>query len=250
MKHSKLILISFAIICLIAKYFDNIFDCQNSDYNCAWIAAALGAAASIGSSIFGSSASKKAIKKAQKLEDETHEQNQAFNLRRYNQDYGDTKAGQNLIRKANEYADNTYRAARGSQAVGNGTEASTAAAKERANKMVGDTIAGIGAQDTSRKEAAAKDVTSENLRYIGEQVNNQNTKATNIVNTASAASNAAMQIGSVVDSATANNTQKIEAPKTDNNAIDNVEIKAPEKPSTQMDTLSEDEKKKLVLQNY
>ena len=103
MKHSKLILISFAIICLIAKYFDNIFDCQNSDYNCAWIAAALGAASSIGSSIFGSSASKKAIKKAQKLEDETHEQNQAFNLRRYNQDYGDTKAGQNLIRKANEY---------------------------------------------------------------------------------------------------------------------------------------------------
>lgn len=59
------------------------------------------------------------------------------------------------MRRAQEVQDSYVRKADGAAAVGGGTAAATAMAKEAANKTMGDTIANIGAKDTARKQQVA-----------------------------------------------------------------------------------------------
>ena len=114
-----------------------------------WVLGALALAGGVASSLFGANKAKKAARRA--AAENTYRTNaeKAWYDKNYNTDYLDTKAGQNLIRRAKEVQDEYVRNADGAAAVGGGTAASVAMAKESANKAMGDTIANIAAQDTS-----------------------------------------------------------------------------------------------------
>ena len=121
-----------------------------------WIATAAMLAGSVASSLFGANKAKKAARKAQKENTYRGNAEKAWYDKEYNTDYLDTKAGQNLMRRAQEVQNEYIRKADGAAAVGGGTAASVAMAKEAANKAMGDTIANVAAQDTARKQRVAE----------------------------------------------------------------------------------------------
>ena len=123
-----------------------------------WVAtaAALGLGAlSAGTSVAGGLLSRNAAKKAARQVKYRRNAEKAWYDKEYNTDYIDTKAGQNLMRRAQEVQDKYVKRAEGAAAVGGGTDASVALAKENANKAVSDTIANVAAQDTARKQRVA-----------------------------------------------------------------------------------------------
>ena len=116
-----------------------------------WIGLAL-AGASLASSIWGGIQSSKAQKRAEQRLANEKAANDAWYNRRYNEHTIDTAAGQNMIRMAKDYARETWKKAAGAAAVGGGTDAEVAEAKAAGNKMVGDAIAQIEANDVARKD--------------------------------------------------------------------------------------------------
>lgn len=122
---------------------------------CEWIATAAMLAGSVVSSLFGGAKARREAKKAERERKYRAAAEKAWYDKEYNTDYIDTKAGQNLMRRAQEVQDSYVRKADGAAAVGGGTAAATAMAKEAANKTMGDTIANIGANDTARKQQVA-----------------------------------------------------------------------------------------------
>jgi hypothetical protein len=122
---------------------------------CEWIATAAMLAGGVASSIFGGAKARREAKKAERERKYRAAAEKAWYDKEYNTDYIDTKAGQNLMRRAQEVQDSYVRKADGAAAVGGGTAAATAMAKEAANKTMGDTIANIGAKDTARKQQVA-----------------------------------------------------------------------------------------------
>ena len=166
-----------------------------------------GAALSLGSSIFGGMKAAKAERRARRERQQREREEQAWYDRRYNEDYLDTAAGQNLIRQANDYADKQWRKAEGAKAVGGGTDAATAMAKESANKMVGNAVANIAASDTARKDSVDSQH-QRNLDNFSEQrqAEYQN-KANNITAAASQMSSAMMSAGAALDSGSTTKTK-------------------------------------------
>lgn len=128
-------------------------DCLNGGMEAHWIMAAAGLAASIGSSLIGGAKSSVAANKARREQAYRSNAEKAWYEKAYNTDYMDTKAGQNLLRKAQEVSDSYIRRADGAAAVGGGTAESTAMAKEAANKSIGDAVVEIGSRDTNRKQS-------------------------------------------------------------------------------------------------
>lgn len=110
------------------------------------------AGGSLLSSIFGGGASKEAAEEALRQQLAEKRKLEAERLRKTNENYIDTAAGQNLLRIARDEAQRIWKRESGAAAVAGGTDAATAMAKEQGNKMVGDTIANIAAQDTARKD--------------------------------------------------------------------------------------------------
>ena len=110
-----------------------------------WIATAAAAGLGAIGSLFGGNKAKKLAQKALKENQYRTNAEKAWYEK-------DTKAGQNMLRRAQEIQDSYIRKADGAAAVGGGTAASTAMAKEAANRTMGNTIANIGAQDTARKQ--------------------------------------------------------------------------------------------------
>lgn len=133
-----------------------------------WIATAAMLAGSVASSLFGANKAKKAAQKAKKEQEYRANAEKAWYDKEYNTDYLDTKAGQNLMRRAQEVQDSYVRKADGAAAVGGGTAAATAMAKESANKAMGDTIANVAAQDTARKAQVA-DQHAANVRQLSQE---------------------------------------------------------------------------------
>ena len=171
-----------------------------------WIGAVIGAVGGIASSLIGGSAASDAAKEAQRERQRAEARENAWYMRRYHEDYLDTAAGQNLVRRAKEFARENWKKAAGAQAVAGGTDAATAQAKEAGNKMVGDTIANIAATDSQRK-AEIDDTHMQNQQKFSQQAQQEQlTRADNITKAAGAASNAMMSIGSAVDQASAKNT--------------------------------------------
>ena len=168
-----------------------------------WIATAIGAAASLASSLIGGHKAAQAAREAEKKQKAREASENAWYLRRYNEDYADTAAGQNLMRKAKDFANSQWKKAEGAKAVGGGTDASAAMAKEAGNKMVGDTLANISAQDQSKK--AQVDAMHRNAqdRFMQMDVNRELQRSQNITNAAQNASNAMMQAGAAIDGAKA-----------------------------------------------
>lgn len=160
-----------------------------------WILGAASLALGVGSSLFGANKAKKAAKRAQAENQYRTNAEKAWYNKNYNTDYLDTKAGQNLIRRAQEVQDEYIRKADGAAAVGGGTAASVAQAKESANKAMGDTIANIAAQDTSCKQHIedAHLANTQQLSRERQQIEQQKAQATS--DAAQNASNAMFNFG-------------------------------------------------------
>ena len=162
----------------------------------------LGAASlglSVGSSLFGARKAKKAAKRALKEQKYRANAEKAWYDKEYNTDYLDTKAGQNLLRRAQEVQDDYIRKANGAAAVGGGTAASAAMAKEAANRTMGNTIANIGANDTARKASVSDQHmrNEQNLSKQREDIYNQ--QAANTTAAAQNMSNAMMGAAPMLD---------------------------------------------------
>lgn len=196
-----------------------------------WIATAAMLAGSVASSLFGANKAKKAARKAQKENTYRSNAEKAWYDREYNTDYLDTKAGQNLMRRAQEVQNEYIRKADGAAAVGGGTAASVAMAKEAANKTIGDTVANIAAQDTSRKQHVA-DAHLQNTQQLSrerQQVEQQKAQATS--DAAQNMSNALMsagvnQLGSQLEGTKALNDNKLgnQTPTLDNRNVTDVAV--------------------------
>lgn len=165
----------------------------------AWIATAVGLAGSVASSIFGGSAARKARKKA--LEEQKYRANaeKAWYDKAYNTDYLDTKAGQNLLRRAQEVQDEYVRKADGAKAVGGGTDASVAQAKEAANKTIGDAVANIGAKDADNKRNIEQQHLNNVMQQSAQREQAENQRASDITTAAQSASNAIMTASGSLD---------------------------------------------------
>lgn len=160
-----------------------------------WVLGAASLALGVGSSLFGANKAKKAARRAQAENTYRTNAEKAWYDKNYNTDYLDTKAGQNLIRRAKEVQDEYVRKADGAAAVGGGTAASVAMAKEAANKAMGDTIANVAAQDTARKQHV-EDAHLQNTQQLSrerQQIEQQKAQATS--DAAQNASNAMFNFG-------------------------------------------------------
>lgn len=156
-----------------------------------WVGVALGALGAA-TSILGGLSSANAAKRAEKLRQEQDAKNAAWFNRKYNESYIDTAAGRNAIRQAIDYGKRQTQRAEGAAAVTGGTDAAVAQAKEGANRMVGDTIGNLAAQDTARKESAEATYLRQQEQSTAWQMANQQNKAAGIAQAAQGASNAMM----------------------------------------------------------
>ena len=194
-----------------------------------WVLGAASLALGIGSSLFGANKAKKAARRAQAENQYRTNAEKAWYDKNYNTDYLDTKAGQNLMRRAQEVQDEYIRKADGAAAVGGGTAASVAQAKESANKAMGDTIANIAAQDTSRKQHV-EDAHLQNTQQLSrerQQIEQQKAQATS--DAAQNASNALFnfgvnQLGSELEGAKLKNNSKLanSTPTLDNKNVTDI----------------------------
>lgn len=182
-----------------------------------WILGGASLALGVGSSLFGANKAKKAARRAQAENQYRTNAEKAWYDKNYNTDYLDTKAGSNLLRRAQEVQDEYIRKADGAAAVGGGTAASVAQAKESANKAMGDTIANIAAQDTSRKQHV-EDTHLANTQQLSrerQQIEQQKAQATS--DAAQNASNAMFnfgvnQLGSELEGSKSQNSSKLANP--------------------------------------
>lgn len=187
-----------------------------------WVLGAASLALGIGSSLFGANKAKKAARRAQAENQYRTNAEKAWYDKNYNTDYLDTKAGSNLLRRAQEVQDEYIRKADGAAAVGGGTAASVAQAKESANKAMGDTIANIAAQDTSRKQKVedAHLANTQQLSRERQQIEQQKAQATS--DAAQNASNSLFnfgvnQLGSELEGTKAQNNSKLGGSASTNN---------------------------------
>lgn len=164
-----------------------------------WIATAIGAAAGLASSLIGGAQASNAAKAAERRQREQEAAERAWYNRRYNEDYVDTAAGQNLVRRAKEYAKENWKKAAGAQAVAGGTDAATAMAKEAGNKMVGDTIANIAATDQQRKAQVDNMHRQAEQNFAQMDMSREMQRAQNITQAAQGASNAIMSAAGALE---------------------------------------------------
>ena len=172
-----------------------------------WVTAALAGAslaAGIGSSIFGGVQASKAAREAERRQRAAEAREQAYYTRRYNEDYVDTSAGQNLIRRAKDIYNSSIKRTQGAKAVAGGTDASVAMAKESANKAVGDTIANIAANDTQRKAHADEQHMQAEQNFMQMDMAREQQRANAITQAAQGASNALMSTAGALAQASAN----------------------------------------------
>jgi len=168
-----------------------------------WILSAIGAGASIASSIFGGAKAAKAQQEAAARQRRQEAKEESWYNRRYNEDYADTAAGQNLVRRAKSALQANVRRAEGARAVAGGTDASVAMAKEQANKALGDTISNIAATDQGRKAQVDNMHRQAEAQFAQQDMNREMQRAQNITNAAQSASNAMMSVAGAVDQASA-----------------------------------------------
>lgn len=167
-----------------------------------WVISAIGAGVGLASSLIGGAKAAEAAREAEKKQKAQEARENAWYTRRYNEDYADTAAGQNLVRRAKDYAKENWKKAAGAQAVAGGTDAATAMAKEAGNRMVGDTIANIAASDQARKAQVDDMHRQAQANFAQMDMAREQQRAQNITNAAQGASNAIMSAASAVDSAT------------------------------------------------
>lgn len=156
-----------------------------------WVQLAL-AGASLASSIWGGHQAAEQQARAEAELRAEKARNEAWYNRKYNESFVDTAAGQNMKRMALDAARENWMRESGAAAVAGGTDAAVAQAKEAGNRMVGDTIAQMAAQDTARKDNADAAYRAEQSRLAQQQMALEQQKAQNIAQTASGVSDALM----------------------------------------------------------
>lgn len=170
-----------------------------SDVGMAWISTAIGAGMGVLSSLYGGAKSADAARKAQRELDKKEARDNAWYARRYNQNYLDTAAGQNLVNTALANELKSTRRTDGQSKVGSLTASAAAKQKEQSKKMLGDTYAAIAAGDTTRKmqvdQMHRQDMHNNSTARMG-IYNNQ---AANITAAAGQASNALIGAGALAD---------------------------------------------------
>ena len=189
-----------------------------------WILSAIGAAGSLASSLFGGISASKAARQAEQRQRAQEAKEAAWYQRRYNEDYVDTAAGQNLVRRAKDAADTMWKRAAGAQAVAGGTDAATAMAKEAGNKMMGDTIADIAATDQQRKENVDNLHRQAEEQFAQQDMAREQQRSQAITQAAQQASNAMMGAAGAVEQASAakpslqggSNNSKVTLPSGEN----------------------------------
>lgn len=124
----------------------------------AWVIPAIaGAVSAVGSGVsagISANASKQANKAAEDVMKAQQSANDQWWQAKQNENYLDSAEAQAAISKAREMAQEQMANARGAQAVMGGTDASIASAQQSANKMISDTISGVAATSTARRDAA------------------------------------------------------------------------------------------------
>lgn len=124
----------------------------------------------LGALIGGISAAS-AARQAQKTLDKSHEENSAYYKRLMSENYLDTSAGQETVRQAREVMKQGTNQAAGAAAFGGASDSSVSAAREAANKQVGNMMSGIAANDVQRKDSAGSALASENSNYAQQTAN-------------------------------------------------------------------------------
>lgn len=199
-----------------------------------WIATAAMLAASAAASIFGGSKAAKAAKKAKAEQKYRSDAQKAWYDKEYNTDYLDTKAGSNLMRRAQEVQDKAVKRADGAAKVGGATAASVAQSKESANKVMGDAVASIASGDTARKRQVSDGYLNSEMQTSREREQSEQARAAAVSgaaqNMSNALTSAAMtQMGSDINArnslSTNNNT--IATPTVDNTKITQLADKVP-----------------------
>lgn len=151
------------------------------------------AGASLAGSIFGGIKSKKAADRERARLEEEKNKTEAERVRKANEDYIDTAAGQNLLRVARQERDKMWQREAGAAAVAGGTDAATAMAKESGNRMMGETIANIAANDTARKDQIDASYRQQLSNINQQQIAADRAQAEAVAQTAGQASSALMQ---------------------------------------------------------
>lgn len=159
------------------------------------------AALSVASSLIGGHKAAQAAREAKKEQEMGRARNNAWYLRRYNENYLDTNAGQDLLRTAQDAANKYWKKEQGAKAVGGGTDASAAQAKEAGVRMVGDTIAKISANDQANKARVDAIHHQDENRETQMNMQRELTRSQNITNAAQNMSNAMMQVAGAIDGA-------------------------------------------------
>lgn len=157
-----------------------------------WVDLAIMAAAAISSAIAGGISASNARKRAQREQKNRESEEQNWYNKRYNEHYVDTAVGQNLVNRAKEYAREQTKRAEGIKTVTGGTDAATAIAKEQGNKMVGDTIADIAANDVARRDNIDRIHQQMRSQFAQQNAALEMQKAQDITNATQQASNAMM----------------------------------------------------------
>ena len=160
------------------------------------IAAIIGAAGSIGSAAISGNASKNANKAAEDVMSNQQMKNDQWWQQKQNENYMDSAEAQAAIAKARELAREQMATARGVQAVMGGTDAGVAAAQQNANKLLADTMSGIAATSTARKDAAELQYLAQNNALVQQLIKTYENKAAQNAAAGSAAMSSLGNIGS------------------------------------------------------
>lgn len=151
------------------------------------------AGASVASSLWGASKSRKAARESERRQREREAEEAAWFRRNRNESLLDTAIGQNMLRRANDFARENWQKASGAQSVGGGTDAATAMAKEAGNKMMSDTVGNIAAKDVERQQSLENIHQGNRERFAQMDMNRSMVNSQNTAQAASAVSNSLMQ---------------------------------------------------------
>lgn len=113
----------------------------------------LGAAGGLVSSIIGGRKAAKAAEAQQKALDEQKENEQAWYARNYYQNYLDSSEAKAAIRRVNDTLTRQNEQARAAAVISGATPEAVQAVQEAGNETLSDTMAGIAAQGTARRQA-------------------------------------------------------------------------------------------------
>lgn len=191
------------------QYLDGLLFPQNGLEE-AWVQLAL-AAAGVAASLFGGAKSAAAARKAQREQEREKAKEDALLTRKRNESYADTAAGQRLLTNAREAAKEIWKREHGRMLVGGGTDAAAAQAKEQGNKLIGNTLSNMAAQDTARQDKADYAQIESDRRHAQIMSGYEMQRANAINTAASQASNAMMSAAGSLDNggALAKNTGQI-----------------------------------------